>query len=757
MDTQNDFRIIVIDDNPAIHQDFVKILGKLSQGSDYNSTFEKLSLKIFGKKNDEKLSERFEIDTASQGQEGVEKIKIALQNGRPYSLAFVDIRMPPGWDGIETIKHIWELDKDIQVVICTAYSDYSWEETVAHLGKKDNLLILKKPFDNVSVRQLACALTKKWQLLQDARMYTSNLQQQVEDRTVSLQKSLSLLKATLESSNDGILVVSHDGRVVDFNQRMLNIWQVPRLLIENERYDKWLDHMKSLLENPDDLYSNHNVRSDQSTPTDISTIKFKDGSIFECYSKPQILNETSIGRVYNFRDVTKKSKLENELQFQATHDALTGLPNRVMLLNRLRETIKHAEQNNTYFAVMFLDLDRFKLINDSLSHAVGDELLISVSKRLQASIRPEDTLARLGGDEFVILLSNLVNEENVIPRVIELINIFQLPFNIANRHVTITASIGISLYPKDGLTSDVLLRNADSAMYAAKEDGSNTYQLYASEMNKENLAKLDQEMQLRQALNNNELILCYQPQYDLKQYKLGAVEALVRWQHPEKGLLLPIDFVPLAEETGLIVSIGEWILRKACLQNKAWQDAGLPPIRIAVNVSAQQIKQQNFVEIVKTVLEETKLKPEYLELELTENVIISSMDVINTATALKELGVTIAIDDFGTGYSSLSYLKKLPLDRLKIDGSFIKNIKTEDDDEVIIRAIISVANNLHMEVLAEGVETKNQLDFLMNQHCNEIQGFYFSKPLMAKELEKLLREPNHALKNKLTEKSTETS
>ncbi|HEX2548734.1 MAG TPA: EAL domain-containing protein, partial [Gammaproteobacteria bacterium] len=399
------------------------------------------------------------------------------------------------------------------------------------------------------------------------------------------------------------------------------------------------------------------------------------------------------------------------------------------------------ETNHTFFALMFLDLDRFKLINDSLSHAVGDELLNVTADRLQAIMRGEDIVARLGGDEFVVVINNLSEKSQALIKAKQIQDVFQEPFKISGREVNVTSSIGVSIYPEDGQTVDVLLRNADSAMYRAKELGANNFQFYTKDMNAHTLEKLEKETELHNAIANNELVLSYQPQFDLTENKMVAVEALVRWNHPKKGILLPIDFIPLAEETGLIVSIGEWVLRKACKENKKWQEEGLPPIRIAVNVTLQQFKQQNLVELVKEVLAETKLSPEYLELELTENVIISSKEVMRTVTALKDLGITIAIDDFGTGYSSLSYLKRIPLDRLKIDSSFIQHIQSKSDDDVIVRAVIAMAKSLDLEVLAEGVETENQLNFLKKNNCGEIQGFYFSRPLTEEQLKAALINP----------------
>lgn len=735
MDEQTAFRIIIIDDNPAIHQDFIKILK-----TDTRSELDSLATELFGNRKENNSLPNFVIDVASQGQEGVQRIKAALAEERPYSLAFVDIRMPPGWDGIETIKHIWELDKDIQVVICTAYSDYSWEETVAHLGKTDNLLILKKPFDNVSVRQLACALTTKWQLAEDSRKHTLMLTQEVEDRTLSLQKSLSLVKSTFESSSDGILVINNKGNIIDYNQKFGDMLQIPNAILETKSAEKVLAFLKNQMLNPEEFFNKMNELPFKLDEISIDVIKLKNEKVFECYSQPHKLNHEIVGRILDFRDITSRAKFEKKLQYQATHDSLTGLANRIKLLEHLRLAIKSSEQNEQPFAVLFMDLDRFKLVNDSLSHAVGDELLQAVAARLQSIIRPQDTLARLGGDEFVIIFVEIDNKANVENKVQAMLKLFQHPFHVGERHVTLTMSIGITLFPTDGKTVDILLRNADAAMYSAKAHKGNDYQFYTPEMSSTSLAALDQEMELRHALANQEFFLVYQPQVDLNDEKIVAVEALLRWQHPQKGVLLPLDFIPLAEETGLIVPISEWVLRTACAQNKAWQTAGFPTFRVAVNVTAQQFTQKDLVEIVRKVLRDSQLEPTYLELELTENVLLSNREIINTVTELKKLGITIAIDDFGTGYSSLSYLHKIPLDRLKIDSSFIQHIHSATDDEVIIRAVIAMAKNLKLEVLAEGVETKAQLNFLKKFKCGDVQGFYFSKPLNTNELEILLRD-----------------
>ncbi|HVE43737.1 MAG TPA: EAL domain-containing protein [Gammaproteobacteria bacterium] len=611
-------RIIIIDDNPAIHQDFIKILTANKSSSPLKNSMESLENQLFNKTSQADKLPNFAIDTASQGQEGVQLIDKAFHEGSPYSLAFVDIRMPPGWDGIETIKHIWEIDKNIQVVICTAYSDYTWEQTVDELGVNDNLIILKKPFDNIAVRQLACALTKKWQLLQESISYTSSLESRIEERT-------------------------------------------------------------------------------------------------------------------------------EDLKYQATHDSLTGLPNRMLMLDRLHMAIASSDRNNAMFAVLFLDLDRFKLINDSLSHNAGDEVLRHVSNRLQSALREEDTLVRLGGDEFVVIIQNIKNSNDASEIATKLLNTFHDSLYINERKLSITTSIGISLYPQDGKNIDTLLRNADIAMYHAKERGTNQYQFYKSAFNAKSLDRLEQEEALRQAIANHEFFLSYQPQFDFASQRLVSVEALIRWNHPTKGVVLPIDFIPLAEEAGLIVQIGEWVLRAACKQNKQWQEQGLPHIRVAVNITTKQIRLYNIVDIVKNALSESRLDPEYLEIELTENTVINNACSIKAIKDLKEIGIQIALDDFGSGYSSLNYLREIPVDRLKIDQSFVQNIDSNRGDGVIIQAIITMAHHLNLEVLAEGVETKKQYDFLKEQKCGEFQGFYFSKPISSSECEAMLRKSSPIL------------
>jgi diguanylate cyclase (GGDEF)-like protein len=728
-----EFRILIIDDNPEIHHDFIKILTNTSN----TNSLDILKQQIFDTPKSTVTLPHFKIDVASQGEEGYERIKVAMEENKPYALAFVDVRMPPGWDGIETIKRIWTLDDTIQVVICTAYSDYSWEETIKELGKSDNLLILKKPFDYVAVRQLASALTKKWQLFRESRIYTIDLEKSIKDQTLTLQHSLSCLKATLESSTDGILVIDRKNNIVDSNKKFMLLWHIPDYLKREKNFELFINFFKNeILDSYKFLKEIQDYQSN-SEKIGFNQIKLKNNSIYEYYTQPQKLNEKTIGRIFSFRDVTSQRLLEDKLKFLATHDSLTGLPNRVLLNTMLQDAI-FSNKNSKLFAVLFMDLDRFKLINDSLTHAAGDELLQHIAERFQYIVNSATQhIARLGGDEFVMITENLSNTAEIITLIENLKATLNQPFTIEGHKIIITMSIGISVYPTDGATADILLRNADSAMYVAKKAGSGFFRFYSKELNSQNLAILEKEIELRQALNKKEFFLMYQPQIELNTGRLVAVEALIRWQHPKLGLILPLDFIPLAEETGLIIPIGEWVLKTACRQNKLWQERGYPLIRVSVNVTAEQLNQPNFINLIKSTLEDTQLLPEYLELELTENTIMSHVDNAKTIKILKNLGIHIAIDDFGTGYSSLSYLKDFKLDRLKIDRSFVQNIEFDQADEIIIKAIITMAHSLNLDVIAEGVETKEQIEFLKKLKCGDVQGFYFNKPLRPEELEAL--------------------
>jgi diguanylate cyclase (GGDEF)-like protein len=436
----------------------------------------------------------------------------------------------------------------------------------------------------------------------------------------------------------------------------------------------------------------------------------------------------------------ERKRYQQQLEHQANYDALTGLPNRNLLHDRLRQAV-YSQRNPRAIAVVFMDLDHFKFVNDSLGHSVGDKLLKGMGERLRSVLREGDTVGRVGGDEFVLILNDQANEE-VIFRAMQRISAkVAEPIDVEGKELYVTCSAGISLYPQDGPDVDTLLKHADAAMYRAKEHGRNNFLFYTSEMNDRVNERLSLEHALRRALERHEFLLHYQQKNDLRTGAIIGAEALVRWNHPEWGLVRPARFIPLAEETGLIVPLGEWVLGEACRQARAWMDSGLKPGVVSVNLSARQFRQEGLVRVVSRILEETRLDPSLLEFELTESMVMHNVEAaITTLQGLKSLGVALSVDDFGTGYSSLSYLRQLPVDTLKIDRSFVRDIGAGEnpDDGVIAQAIISLGHSLRLKVIAEGVETDAQLRFLKRHGCDELQGFLYGEAVAPADYAKLL-------------------
>ncbi len=612
-------RLLVIDDNVAIHQDFLKVLGSTPEKA-AEDEFLAAEAALFGEPVEVSERPTFTIDSAHQGQEGVEKVRQALEEGHPYSMAFVDMRMPPGWDGLETIEHLWAVDPHIQVVICSAHADYDWMDVIQRLGHSDQLLVLRKPFEPIEVLQCANSLTSKWRNERIIRAQVASLERDVSVRTQGLEAAT------------------------------------------------------------------------------------------------------------------------RQLRHLATHDALTGLPNRVLLDDRIAQALTHAHRERHSFAVMLCDLDRFKLINDSLGHHAGDHLLQEVARRLTNVVRDVDTVARLGADEFIIILSPLTSRKDaevVAQRVIEAM---QPAVEIAGITIHASPSIGIAFYPDDGSSVETLIAHADAAMFAAKQRGRNSVQCYAAGMDAGTHDKVRLESDLHTALALRQFELYYQPKVDTMSGTFYSAEALIRWRHPERGLVSPAAFIPLAEECGLIGPIGEWVLREACRQGRAWQQAGLSPVRIAVNVAASQFRAGDLVETIHQALADAELEARFLEVELTESAVMSDPEEsIKILEQLSEMGVLVSVDDFGTGYSSMSYLRRFPIDQLKIDRSFLSEITARSDDASIVGAIVSLAHNLRLKVVAEGVETVAQLDLLKRLGCDQYQGYQFSPPVPAAEFESLMR------------------
>jgi len=444
------------------------------------------------------------------------------------------------------------------------------------------------------------------------------------------------------------------------------------------------------------------------------------------------------------RDVSEYVKNKEKMDYLAHHDVLTELPNRFSFMESINSSIIHAKRRNLLLAVLFIDLDRFKVINDSLGHDIGDQLLQKIAHVLTSCIREGDILARLSGDEFTIMLDDISALDDIAPIAHKIVSKLSQPFIVNGHELFTTASIGISLYPEDGDTSQLLMKNADIAMYSSKNAGGNRYRFYSSDMNERAIERLSMESELRHALERNEFVLHYQPQINIESGTVSGIEALVRWQHPEQGLVPPNEFIPLLEDTGLIVSVGEWILKEACLQNKRLQEMGIPPVVVAINMSARQFNEPNLIKTIVDILEETGLSADFLELEITESVLMEQ-NILNKSvlSEIDALGVQLAIDDFGTGYSSLNYLRKLPIDTLKIDQSFVSDLASNDDGAAIVELIINMANSLKLNVIAEGVETEEQLVFLREHHCGEVQGYLFSKPLTPESLISFMRKGDY--------------
>lgn len=599
-------RILIIDDNRDIHEDFDKVL-KGSGKAEGN--LDEMRSALFGPSEQPRTTKvSFHLSHALQGEEGLALLKQAKTENRPFSVAFVDSRMPPGWDGIETIRHLWQESPDLQVILCTAYTDYSWQDIRRIFGERDNLLFLRKPFDTIEVLQLTHALSRKWEM----------------------------------------------------------------------------DH-----------------------------------------------------------------EIQGRLNQLAFYDSLTGLPNRTLFLERLTQTLIQANRYQQKVGLLFIDLDNFKRVNDTLGHSVGDLLLKATADRLVHSLRRSDTVAnpfdeetagRLGGDEFTVILPNLKRSEDAASIAQRIAEQLGQPLTLSGHEIVITPSIGIAICPDDGADVDTLIKNADMAMYYAKRIGPNMFKYFQESMNETALKRLTIENHLRQASDQGEFSLHYQPQIDLSTGKVKGMEALLRWNNWELGEVPPVDFIPIAEENGMIVEIGKWVFLAACKQFKSWIEQGINLQRISINVSVKQFIHPDFAKSLGKMLEDVALEPHFVELEITESLLVNdTTEIIAILKSLKDLGVKTAIDDFGTGYSSLSRLKEMPIDCLKIDKSFIQGIHGGTRDRSIVSAIIAMAKGMGLNVIAEGVETKGQADFLKEQSCEEAQGYLLGRPMDVSAAKAFLR------------------
>ncbi|MBI5330018.1 MAG: EAL domain-containing protein [Betaproteobacteria bacterium] len=555
------------------------------------------------------------------------------------------------------------------------------------------------------------------------------------------EESLLLARRALESSGNGIVITDcqqPDNPIVYVNPAFERItgYRTEEVLGRNCRFLHGDDRLQ-----PGILMLQQRIEEQTDVRVTLRNYR-KDGSLFwnELYVAPVRAEDGAVTHFVGVQnDITERKRAEEHLLHIATHDSLTGLPNRNLLHDRVEQAIGFADRMRKEVAILFIDIDRFKNINDSLGHAAGDTLIVTLAHRLRESVRMTDTVARVGGDEFVVVLTDLQNKNDIGQVLNNLIAAINLPAPVGGHELTVSASIGVSVYPQDGRDVASLLKNADTAMYRAKEAGRSAFRFYAQEMNADAMDRLRLENDLRNAVKGDELLLYYQPQIEVTSGRVLAAEALLRWRHPQRGLVSPIDFIPLAEESGLIVPIGVWVLRQACAQLRDWRDAGLPVVRVAINLSPRQFRQGNVLEAVRTALADFDLPPDLLELEITESSLIHNPQ--ETAAVLDELsrsGLHISVDDFGTGYSSLAHLKCFPLNALKIDRSFIADIETNRDSAAISTAVIALAHGLGLKVVAEGVERPSQMQRLRELGCDMVQGYLHGRPMPSESFEALI-------------------
>jgi diguanylate cyclase (GGDEF)-like protein/PAS domain S-box-containing protein len=557
-------------------------------------------------------------------------------------------------------------------------------------------------------------------------------ERQLRGALEALRDSELRYRLLFEQNAAGVCVTKPDGEIIDCNATFAS-------MLRYERAELIGNKIALLYERPVERAELEKTLQETRTLNSVETeLRRKSGG-----SLYVLQNLTLVGdRIHmTVADISDRKRAEEQIEFHAYHDVLTRLPNRKLFTDRLTQNLTHARRSGKSLAVMFVDLDHFKSINDTLGHTAGDELLLEMARRLRGCIREEDTVARLGGDEFTIILSELRHPEDAVTVAEKIIAAVQKPLPVGEMSIEVSASIGIALYPVDGADPESLLRNADSAMYRAKEAGRNTYQLCTDEMKGRALQRLSLESRLRRAVNEEQLLLHYQPQISLSDGKVIGAEALLRWNDPERGLVYPGSFIPVAEESRLILPIGDWVLRTACTQMRKWREQGVQIPRIAVNLSPRQFQQHDLVECVRRALEETGLDAKALEFEITETTAMANGETtVETLHALRDLGVSISIDDFGTGYSSLNYLKKFPISCVKIDGAFIRDMNRNDGDAAIVTAVIGIARSLRLRVIAEGVETEEQATFLRRRRCDAAQGYHFSRPVTADVLAESMSE-----------------
>jgi diguanylate cyclase (GGDEF)-like protein/PAS domain S-box-containing protein len=550
-----------------------------------------------------------------------------------------------------------------------------------------------------------------------------------------LASTLALLEATLEATADGILVLDGNGKAIKHNQKFLDIWD----LSSTDKLDRE-QILTLLIEKLNEPYtSNLNQRYLSYAAEYYNTLHLNNGKILECYLQIQQFPDLTVGQVWSFRDVTEHKKTQLQIQHQAFHDSLTDLPNRTFFNSELERALYRVKQTDEVLAVLFLDLDRFKTINDTLGHGVGDLLLKKVVNRLKNCVREKDTISRWGGDEFTLLLLEIKSRDDATAIAQRIIEAIKPAFEIDRHYLHITCSIGIATFPQDGRDAQTLIKNADAALYWVKEKGRNDYHHYTCNLSSQAYELLNLENYLHYALEKQEFELYYQPIVEASTNKIVKMEALLRWQHAQLGLVSPAQFIPIAEANGSIVEIGKWVLETACLQTKAWQDLGLSDLTVSDNLSARQFYNNDLVRTIEQILSQTELSPRSLELEITETATMQNTSLAKEIlTQLTQMNISLSMDDFGTGYSSLGYLKNFPFNTIKIDRSFVKDLAIDSSNLAIVNAITTLGRELNLQIVAEGVESEQLMNLLETLRCDYMQGYFISKPLPVTDATKLL-------------------
>lgn len=661
---------------------------------------------------------------------------VALHLKHRFDLIILDLHMP-GMDGFDVMEALKPLESDswLPVLVVTAEPDKKLAALEA--GARD---FIGKPFDTVEVMTRIRNLLEVRLLHRESLDYGSELERQVRERTAELARFRGAMDATpdalflIDTASMAMVDVSQGAcRMLGFSRdALLRIDPVALGLATRAQLERHLGGAARSGEPPEaDIVETDLLRAGGEGSVSVE-ISWK-------LHEPESGHNAQRMLIAVARDISERLQAQERLRHAASYDALTGLPNRTLFFENLRDTIELAQDKNWRVAVMCITLDRFKVINDSLGTARGDELLVEFSSRLARCAGTRDAVGRLGGDEFALILSMQRDQQEAVNMANDVRETLRLPFDLEGQQAALTASIGIAMYPDDTVEPGVLVKYADTAMVRAKEAGRDGYRFFTAGMNVQVLARLDLELALRSALENSEFVLHYQPKLELNTGRVTGAEALLRWNRPGYGLVYPAEFVPVMEETGLVVRVGDWIIDEACRQIAAWSAANVRDMRIAVNVSSRQFVEGDLEGVIAAALEKHAVDPTLLELELTESALMQNAErTTEVLTRLKSLGLRIAIDDFGTGYSSLAYLKRFPIDKLKIDIAFVRDIVTSPDDAAIALAIISMAHSLHMQVIAEGVESRAQMAYLRRHRCDEIQGFHFSRALPAEQLAELV-------------------